>query len=212
MWILVVPPEVEFHLTVAGAQENITVSSGPQLVHTKTSTVSTLIDERAIGDLPLNGRRFSDLMLLSPGVTQDPRSLTSAANGDLSFGGLRGFQNGDPNQDGNDLNDRLPGYSRNAFTGPDYSYTDLRLVRKIHISHGDRIEFTADSFNLFSRDNQRVTIPSNGLTAEATTLTQYSTYVNGVPYPAYHQQPQNFMKPNAAFAPRQIQLGLKFIF
>jgi hypothetical protein len=32
-------------------------------------------------------------MLLSPGVTQDPRSLTSATNGDLSFGGLRGFQN-----------------------------------------------------------------------------------------------------------------------
>lgn len=65
---------------------------------------------------------------------------------------------------------------------------------------------------MFSRDNQRVTITSNGLTAEATTLTQYSTYVNGVPYPAYHQQPQNFMKPNAAFAPRQIQLGLNFIF
>jgi hypothetical protein len=31
---------------------------------------------------------------------------------------------GDPNQDGNDLNDRLPGYSRNAFTGPDYTTTD----------------------------------------------------------------------------------------
>jgi hypothetical protein len=28
---------------------------------------------------------------------------------------------GDPKQDGNDLNDRLPGYSRNAFTGPDYT-------------------------------------------------------------------------------------------
>ncbi len=120
--------------------------------------------------------------------------------------------NGDPNQDGNDLNDRLPGYSRNAFTGPDYSSTDLRVVRKIHIGHGDRLEFTADSFNLFNRDNKRVTITSNGLTAEATTFTQYSTYVNGVPYPAYYQQPQNFMKPNAAFAPRQIQFGLKFIF
>ena len=119
---------------------------------------------------------------------------------------------GDPNQDGNDLNDRLPGYSRNGFTGPDYSSTDLRLVRKIHVAHSYRLEFTADSFNLFNRDNQRVTITSNGLTAEATTFTPYGTYVNGVPYPAYYQQPQNFMKPTAAFAPRQIQLGLKFIF
>ena len=119
---------------------------------------------------------------------------------------------GDPNQDGNYDNDRLPGYSRNGFTGPDYASTDLRLVRKIHVGHGYRLEFTADSFNLFNRDNQRVDITSDGLTAEATTFTQYSAYVNGVPYPAYYQQPQNFMKPNAAFAPRQIQLGLKFIF
>ncbi len=120
--------------------------------------------------------------------------------------------NGDPNQDSNYDNDRLPGYSRNGFTGPDYASTDLRLVRKIHVGHGYRLEFTADSFNVFNRDNQRVEITSNGLTVEATTFVQYSTYVNGVFYPAFYQQPQSFLKPNAAFAPRQIQLGLKFIF
>ena len=119
---------------------------------------------------------------------------------------------GDPNQDGNDDNDRLPGYSRNAFTGPDYASTDLRLVRKIHVSARYRLELTADSFNLLNRDNQRVTITSDGLTAEATTFTPYSVYVNGTPYPAYYQQPQQFLKPNAAFAPRQVQLGAKLIF
>jgi hypothetical protein len=119
---------------------------------------------------------------------------------------------GDPNQDGNYDDDRLPGYSRNAFTGPDYASTDLRLVRKIHAAQGYRIDFSADSFNLFNRDNQRVEITSDGLTAEATTFTQYSTYVNGVPYPAYYQQPQDFLKPNAAFAPRQIQLGVKVVY
>ena len=120
---------------------------------------------------------------------------------------------GDPNQDGNYDNDRLPGYSRNAFTGPNYSSADLRIVRKIHLRERDRLELTIDSFNLFNRDNQRVTITSDGLTAEATTFTPYTTYVLNVPYPAYYQQPtQNFLKPNAAFAPRQVQLGLKFIF
>ena len=109
-------------------------------------------------------------------------------------------------------NDRLPGYSRNAFTGPDYSSTDLRLVRKIHVGPGYRLEFTADSFNLFNRDNQRVTITSDGLTAEATTFTAVHHLRERSPLPAYYQQPQNFLKPNAAFAPRQIQLGLKFIF
>ncbi len=120
--------------------------------------------------------------------------------------------NGDPNQDGNDLNDRLPGYSRNGFTGPDYASTDLRVVRKIHIAQAYRLEFIADSFNLFNRANQRVQITSNGLTAEATTFTQYAATVGNVTYPAYYQKPPNFMKPNAAFAPRQLQLGLKMIF
>jgi Carboxypeptidase regulatory-like domain/TonB dependent receptor len=119
---------------------------------------------------------------------------------------------GDANQDGNYENDRLPGYSRNAFTGPDYVSADLRLVRKIHVAQRYRLEFTADSFNLFNHDNQRVQITSSGLTAEATTFVPYGVYVNGVPSPAYYQQPQNFLKPNAAFAPRQIQLGLKLIF
>jgi hypothetical protein len=80
------------------------------------------------------------------------------------------------------------------------------------VAHGYRLDLTADSFNLFNHLNPRVTITSNGLTAEATTFTQSSTYVNGTPYPAYYQQPQSFLKPNAAFAPRQIQLGLKFVF
>jgi hypothetical protein len=119
---------------------------------------------------------------------------------------------GDPNQDGDYDNDRLPGYSRNAFTGPDYASTDLRLVRKIHLSPGYRLDFSADSFNLLNRDNQRVVITSDGLTAEATTFTPYSVYANGIPYPGYYQQPQNFLRPTAAFAPRQIQFGLKFIF
>ncbi len=37
---------------------------------------------------------------------------------------------GDANRDGNDYNDRLPGYRRNSFTGPNYATTDLRLTRR----------------------------------------------------------------------------------
>jgi hypothetical protein len=68
--------ELTFHLTIAGAQENIIVSAAPGLVETTPSGVSTLLDERASGDFPLNGRRFSDLALFSPRVTQGPGSLS----------------------------------------------------------------------------------------------------------------------------------------
>ena len=119
---------------------------------------------------------------------------------------------GDPNQDGNDLNDRLPGYSRNAFTGPDYATTDLRLTRILHLGERYKLNLIIESFNLFNRTNSQVTITSNGLIANATTFVQNSVTAGNFTYPAYYQQPQDFLKPNSAFAPRQIQLGLKFIY
>ncbi|HKI00295.1 MAG TPA: TonB-dependent receptor [Candidatus Sulfotelmatobacter sp.] len=123
--------ELEFRLTVAGAQENVTVSAAPGLVETKPSAVSTLLDERALGDLPLNGRRFSDLMLLSGGVTQDPRSLTSATNGDLSFGGLRGFQNSFL-VDGGDFNNAFFAQARGRYRAP-YQFS-TEVVQEFRVS------------------------------------------------------------------------------
>ena len=119
---------------------------------------------------------------------------------------------GDPNQDGNGLNDRLPGYSRNAFTGPNYATTDLRLTRVVRLHERYKLNLVAESFNLFNRDNKRVAITSNGMVASASTFVQNSVAPNLAPYPGYYQLPNNFMKPNAAYAPRQIQLAVKFIF
>ena len=108
---------LEFRLTIAGVQEKVTVSGAPAMVETQPSAVSTLLDERAVNDFPLNGRRFSDLALFSPGVTQDPRSLTSATNGDLSFGGIRGFQN-TTLVDGLDYNNAFFAQARGRYRAP----------------------------------------------------------------------------------------------
>ena len=119
---------------------------------------------------------------------------------------------GDPNQDGNDLNDRLPGYSRNAFTGPDYASADLRLTSTLRVGERYKLNLIAESFNLLNRDNQRVVITSNGLVSSASTFVQNSVTANIAPYPGYYELPSNFLKPNAAYAPRQVQLAMKFIF
>ena len=123
--------ELEFRLTIASVQEKVTVSGAPQLVDTQPAAVSTLLDERAIADLPVNGRRFSDLMLLSPGVTQDPRSLTSATNGDLSFGGLRGFQNSFL-VDGGDFNNAFYAQARGLYRAP-YQFSN-EVVQEFRVS------------------------------------------------------------------------------
>ncbi|MGA8010963.1 MAG: carboxypeptidase-like regulatory domain-containing protein, partial [Candidatus Acidiferrales bacterium] len=83
--------QLAFKLTVAGPKETVTVSGAPPMVDTSPNGPSALLDEQAILNLPLAGRRYTELLLLTPGVTQDPRGLTSGSNGDLSYGGIRGY-------------------------------------------------------------------------------------------------------------------------
>ena len=119
---------------------------------------------------------------------------------------------GDPNQDGNTDNDRLAGYGRNSFLGPDYATMDMRLSRKIKLGGHLRLELMAEAFNLFNRDNQRYLISDNGFYNSAGQFIKSSTTVNGIYYPAYYQRPTSFMKATSAYAPRQVQLSMRLNF
>src|SRR3984885_2779200 len=123
--------QLDFALSVAGAKETVTVSAGPQLVETQPSAISALLDERAISDLPLNGRRYTDLSLLTPGVTQDPRGLTSGSNGDLAFGGIRGFQSSYL-VDGGDNNNAFFAQARGRYRAP-YQFSN-EVVQEFRVS------------------------------------------------------------------------------
>jgi hypothetical protein len=119
---------------------------------------------------------------------------------------------GDANPGDNGNNDRLPGFRRNSFVGPDYSTTDMRQSRRLYAKKGWRLEFTVESFNLFNRLNARYQITDDGLMSNAATF-NYGTKQIGINYfPAYCQVPTNFMKATSAYAPRQIQLALRLGF
>jgi hypothetical protein len=60
---------VDVTLEVGGIEETTTVSAGVPLLRTDSSEVGTVIDERAIKELPLNGRNFATLVYLMPGIT-----------------------------------------------------------------------------------------------------------------------------------------------
>ena len=119
---------------------------------------------------------------------------------------------GDPNQDGNTSNDRLSGYGRNAFTGPDYASMDLKLGRLMNVGEHYHLELTAESFNLFNRNNQRLEITDNGFQSTSGQFVKYSQYVGSTFYPAYYQQPASLMKPTSSFAPRQMQFSMRMNF
>jgi outer membrane receptor protein involved in Fe transport len=79
---------VDAALVLSGAETvSVDVFSEGQAVETTRTSVSTTINERAIQNLPINGRNFQDFATLSPGVIRDPRG------GDLSVGGQRGTLN-----------------------------------------------------------------------------------------------------------------------
>src|SRR5688572_13227429 len=58
---------LDLELTVSGVQETVTVTGEAPLIDTTSSNISSNIDPRQMQDLPLNGRNWMDLTLLSPG-------------------------------------------------------------------------------------------------------------------------------------------------
>ncbi len=119
---------------------------------------------------------------------------------------------GDANGDGNLYNDRLPGYRRNAFTGPDYATTDLRIARKFLVRERWKLEFLAESFNLLNRSNRRVDISDDGFLNTAATFVPGTVVAGGQPYPASYRATRGFLSATSAYAPRQIQFALRVRF
>jgi len=60
---------IDFVLTVGQVNEVVEVSATAGLLSTEDATVGTVIEQRRIVDLPLNGRNFLQLVSLSPNVT-----------------------------------------------------------------------------------------------------------------------------------------------
>ena len=60
---------VDITLEVGGIEETTTVVASTPLLRTESSEVGTVIEERAIKELPLNGRNFAALVYLTPGIT-----------------------------------------------------------------------------------------------------------------------------------------------
>lgn len=70
-------------LSVGIVQSKVEVTSTVPLVDTTSNTLSGLVDDRRVVDLPLNGRNVMALAALVPGVTnvQAPQTMSSARDG-----------------------------------------------------------------------------------------------------------------------------------
>ncbi|HTH26367.1 MAG TPA: TonB-dependent receptor [Vicinamibacterales bacterium] len=98
-----------FQLEIGGLTETTVIVAEVSLVETSNATHGIVIDEKKVVDLPLNGRNFTQLGTLIPGVVAPPGGL-GGQSGDATPGGFGnatgGFNvNGMRNQSNNFLMD-----------------------------------------------------------------------------------------------------------
>jgi hypothetical protein len=72
-------------MKVAAVSETVTVTADVPVIEVTRSQRATSINETAIDSLPINGRRFQDFVLLTPGAVFEP------SRGGTSIGGQRGI-------------------------------------------------------------------------------------------------------------------------
>lgn len=73
---------VNFQLQVGATSEQVTVEAAPPLLQTEASSLGTVVGAEETQNLPLNGRKFEDLAILTPGTTAyDPDNHTSSEDG-----------------------------------------------------------------------------------------------------------------------------------
>src|SRR6266511_1426048 len=82
------PVVKDFQLKVGDINQQVTVTADTSVIESATTSVGTVINQRTVQEIPLNGRHFVDLGLLIPGSVTPPQNgfLTAPLRGQGSFG------------------------------------------------------------------------------------------------------------------------------
>jgi hypothetical protein len=109
---------VDLTLQIGSVTDTVDVTASATAIQTTESSVGTLFETKLVNELPLNGRNFLQLQLLSPGVTpgrggtfsvvQIAAQNTSIGGGNFSVNGMRDVYN-DYLMDGTSFKDWIHG-------------------------------------------------------------------------------------------------------
>ena len=87
---------VDFHLGLDQVQTSVNVQATVPVLQNESSDRGLTVEAQQIKELPLNGRYYSDLVLLSPGVIPSPSAFGSSSSfreGSFNVDGLRSTTN-----------------------------------------------------------------------------------------------------------------------
>src|SRR5438067_2391479 len=127
---------VPIKMSQATVSEQIVVSARAPLIETARTEGATRIDQKAVSDLPNNGRNFLDLTKLTPGVT-----VVQGPDGDeLSINGQKGISN-NVSVDGADFNNPFFGEQRGG-QRPPFTFNLDAVKEMVVIPDGANAEFS----------------------------------------------------------------------
>jgi hypothetical protein len=106
---------VDFRLALGEIRESVVVSGRSEILPTQSADIGNVVDSRQVRDLPLLGRRYSELAYLTPGVVQAPAGITSRgedtffnANGNFATWNNYTLDGADNNSFSTNLQERSP--------------------------------------------------------------------------------------------------------
>ncbi|MEO8678739.1 MAG: TonB-dependent receptor [Vicinamibacterales bacterium] len=107
--------QVDLQLNVGAVTEEVIVTGKTELLQTQSADIGSVVDERQVRDLPLLGRRYSELAFLSPGVVAAPAGIASRgedtffnANGNYATWNNYTLDGADNNSFSTNLQERSP--------------------------------------------------------------------------------------------------------
>ncbi len=102
---------LNFKLPISATTQTVTVTEAPPALNTTSSTLSTVVNHQTTVDLPLNGREFTQLALLTPGAAPVENLLQGILTVPLGAGGISPSVNG---QKGDQNNFTMDGTLNNS--------------------------------------------------------------------------------------------------
>jgi len=117
---------INFTLKIGRISETVTVTAARPLLDKEETATSTVVGSRAVSDLPIRGRDFTEFAQLTPAVTQDSDRQGLVISGQRSI-------NSNIAIDGTDFNDALQGNQRggndSVFFFPQAAVLEFQVVR-----------------------------------------------------------------------------------
>ena len=85
---------LDFKMSISSTGQTVTITGAPPMLNTTSSTLSAVVNHKETVDLPLNGREFTQLTLLTPGASPVENGQQSAFTVQLGAGGVSPSVNG----------------------------------------------------------------------------------------------------------------------